>query len=85
VRGRRRRGSELDDVRPHDWHASWTAELVALIRVLRRSVDLQQQQDDLLERICDAPFMAAKELPAVDPAQRAVPATERANAPPLSA
>ena len=79
ARGRGRRGSELDRIRPTRWDPEWTSELLTLVRTLTRSIEVRPQQDDLLERICDGPLIAADELPAVDPAQRAVPPTERAD------
>lgn len=80
ARGRGRRSSELDAIRPSTWDPAWSSELVELLTVLTRAVELEPEQDDLLERICAGPLIAASDLPPVDEAQRAVPATERANA-----
>jgi hypothetical protein len=82
ARGRGRRGSELDTIRPNRWHPDWTSELVELVRAIQQSVELHSEQDDLLTRICDGPLVAAAELPDCDDAQRAVPRTERPDEPP---
>ena len=54
-RGRGRRSSELDDIRPGEWRPEWNDELLELLRVLERSIELQPQQDDRLGRIVDGP------------------------------
>jgi len=76
AKGRGKRLSELDRIRPAEWAPSWTDELLDLVVALTRTIELRPRQDELLERISSGPLIAADELPDVDPAQRAVPPTE---------
>lgn len=76
-KGRGRKSSELDDIRPDQWHESWTRELLDLLRALHGSLALQPTQDDLLARICDGALIAADNLPTPTATERAVPKTIR--------
>ncbi len=49
---RGRRSSKLDYVVPTYWRPDFTTELLNLLQVLERLVDLQPDQADLLDRIC---------------------------------
>jgi len=76
ARGRGKRGSELDNIRPESWAPEWTDELLDLLRTLTATVDLRPKQADLLERILGSPLVPATDLPAPRPEEQAVPATE---------
>ncbi len=76
-KGRGKKSSELDDIRPHSWQEEWTAELLELLRALDGSLLLQPAQDDLLARIADGPLIDASDLPSPSPAERQVPITIR--------
>ena len=76
-RGRGRRTSELDDIRPTGWSDAWNDELLDLLRALIAFCELRPDQDDLLGRICDGPLIAAASLPLPEEDERAVAATER--------
>jgi len=75
TQGRGRRSSELDAIRPDQWHPEWSDELLWLLRALHRSIESQARQDDLLRRIVEGPLIRAEELPEPTAAERAVPAT----------
>lgn len=74
-RGRGRRGSELDEIRPSEWLAEWSKELIDLISVLSLSIDRQPAQQALLEQVLDGPLIDASSLPEPTPAERQVPET----------
>ncbi len=77
ARGRGRRSSELDNIRPAVWRDSWNDELLDLLGVLTESCELRANQDDLLARICDGAQIPADSLPKPTDDERAVPPTER--------
>jgi len=70
-----RRSSPLDDIHAERWPHEWTTELLDLLTVLRRLVELEPQQADLLEQILAGPQITVGDLTAsgVFP----VPATAR--------
>ncbi len=76
-KGRGRRSSALDAIRPEHWLDAWNDELLDLLRTLTHSLDLRPEQDELLAAVCDGPLIAADDLPQPAPEERAVPATER--------
>jgi hypothetical protein len=57
-----RRSSRLDDIHPTSWSPQYTTELLELLNVLGRLVDLEPAQADLLERICAAPQITITDL-----------------------
>ncbi|WP_159942087.1 type ISP restriction/modification enzyme [Nocardiopsis sp. FR6] len=57
-----RRGSPLDDIRPNRWTPEFTEQLLHLITVLTRLVDLEPSQRDLLARIRTGPLITVEEL-----------------------
>lgn len=63
----------LDHVRPTAWPDAWNDELLDLLRVLTRTLDLQPAQAALLDRICAGPRVSAAELPTPTMAQRKPP------------
>jgi hypothetical protein len=60
--GDRRPPSKLGELQPDHWLAEYTTELINVLNVLGRLVELEQPQADLLERICSAETISADEL-----------------------
>ena len=60
--GDRRAPSKLGDIRPDHWLAEYTTELINLLNVLGRLVDLEPAQAALLERVCAGPTISAEDL-----------------------
>ncbi len=60
--GDRRPPSKLGEIQPDHWLAEYTAELLDTIRVLGRLVELEPQQAELLDAICEAPTISKAEL-----------------------
>lgn len=63
----------LDGIRPTTWPDGWNDELLDLLRMLTRTLDLQPIQADLLERICAGPLIPASQLPKPTALQRKPP------------
>jgi len=61
---RGRRSSKLDHVVPTYWRPDYTTELLNLLQVLGRLVELHPAQADLLDRICAGVQITAAELEA---------------------
>ena len=60
--GERRQPSKLGAIQPDHWLAEYTTELINVLNVLGRLVDLEQAQADLLGRICFSQLISADEL-----------------------
>jgi hypothetical protein len=60
--GDRRPPSRLGDIQPDHWLAEYTTELINLLNVLGRLVELEPAQAGLLERVCSGQLMSADEL-----------------------
>jgi hypothetical protein len=60
--GERRQPSPLGDIQPDYWLAEYTTELLNLLNVLGRLIDLETQQAQLLETICNGPTISAHDL-----------------------
>lgn len=58
--GDRRPPSPLEGIQPDHWLASYTSDLIDLLHVLRGLVDLEPEQADLLDRICEGPLVSAE-------------------------
>jgi hypothetical protein len=56
--GDRRPPSKLGDIQPDHWLAEYTTELLNVLRVLALLVELESQQAELLEAICEGPTLA---------------------------
>jgi hypothetical protein len=54
--------SPLDNIHASSWDPAWTTELVELLTVLTRLVDLEPQQADLLERVVTGPILTMDAL-----------------------
>ncbi|WP_240957782.1 type ISP restriction/modification enzyme [Streptomyces chilikensis] len=57
-----KRTSPLDDIHVEVWPGEWTEELVQLLSVLRRLVDLLPAQRELLAEVLDGPVITEKDL-----------------------
>ncbi|MGY1972970.1 type ISP restriction/modification enzyme [Nocardia gipuzkoensis] len=57
-----KRTSPLDEIYPDQWPAKFTSELLELLHVLGRCVDLHERQTELLERICAGQCISMTEL-----------------------
>lgn len=72
-----RKSSPLDDIHAERWPHEWTVELNDLLTVLRRLVDLEPVQQDLLEQVLAGPLITMADLttagvfPVPDAARRA--------------
>jgi hypothetical protein len=55
--------SPLDHIRPTAWLDEWTTELLELLSVLQRTIDLQPVGVELLDRILGGPLINASDLP----------------------
>jgi hypothetical protein len=58
IMGDRRPPSPLSDVQPAGWLAEYTTELINVLNVLGRLVQLEPVQADVLERVCAAELLA---------------------------
>lgn len=60
--GDRRPPSPLDSIQPDHWLPEYTSDLIDLLNVLGRLINLEPAQADLLERICAGPLQSMDEL-----------------------
>lgn len=60
--GDRRLPSPLGDIQPDHWLAEYTTELINVLNVLGKLVELEPAQADLLEQICSTPTISFDEL-----------------------
>ncbi|BAC19761.1 type ISP restriction/modification enzyme [Corynebacterium efficiens] len=65
----------LDRIRPTEWEDEWNDELLDLLRMLTRTVELGPQQMQLLEEIVQGELITADQLPSPTDAERKVPKT----------
>jgi hypothetical protein len=68
-----RSSSPLDEIRPNQWTAELTRELLELIWVLEHTIDLLPSVDAFLAEILDSETVAAAELPSPSVSDRAEP------------
>ena len=73
--GNRRPPSPLGNIQPDHWLATYTTELINVLNVLGRLVEIEPQQAALLEQICAGPTIGTGELQAAG--ALASPATTR--------
>ena len=66
-----KKSSDLDDIRPTRWTQS--KELLLLLSILERTVEVTPQAADLLDRIVNGPLIPATDLPTPTPAERKPP------------
>lgn len=60
--GDRRPPSSLGEVQPERWPAEYTTDLLDMLNVLGRLVELEPRQADLLDRICAGPTVTLADL-----------------------
>ncbi|HVQ36458.1 MAG TPA: type ISP restriction/modification enzyme [Pyrinomonadaceae bacterium] len=60
--GDRRPPSKLGNIQPDHWLPEYTTELINVLNVLGRLIELEPTQAELLERICSGPMLSAEEL-----------------------
>jgi hypothetical protein len=60
--GDRRKPSPLGDIQPDRWLPEYTTELINLLNILGRLIDLEPHQAALLERICEGPLIPAAQF-----------------------
>jgi hypothetical protein len=71
--GDRRPPSKLGEIQPDHWLAEYTTELINVLNVIGRLIELEPSQSDLLEQICSDQMISFDELRAAG--AFAVPAT----------
>ncbi len=54
--------SDLDRVHLDDWPARWSVDLIDLLTVLTRLVELRPAQSELLERVLEGPLLTSADL-----------------------
>jgi hypothetical protein len=64
--GDRRPPSKLGEIQPDHWLAEYTTELINVLNVLGRLIELEPAQADLLEQVCSGQTISADELRAAD-------------------
>lgn len=69
----------LDQIRPTEWEDEWNDELLDLLRVLTKTIQLGEKQAHLLEEIVQSDLIPADELPIPSDDERKVPATIKRN------
>jgi hypothetical protein len=57
-----RKSSPLDNIHSEEWPAEFTTELLQLLHVLTLCVELEPDQADLLEKICNSPLISVDDL-----------------------
>src|SRR5438270_12869144 len=60
--GDRRPPSPLGDIQPDHWLAEYTTELLNVLNVLGRLVELEPAEASLLEKVCSGPTISEEEL-----------------------
>lgn len=60
--GDRRTPSPLGEIQPDAWPAEYTTELLNVLHVLGRLIELEPLQADLLQRICASPTLTEEAL-----------------------
>lgn len=70
-------GSPLDQIRPAQWPDEWTIELLELLSILHRTVELKPQGNNLLDHILGGSLISASELPAPPAVLRKPPGNRR--------
>jgi hypothetical protein len=73
---RGRRSSPLDDVVPSEWSADLGRELLELLWVLEKTLEIYPEQKELLQKVLEGPLFTVDELPTPTPEQREPPGGE---------
>lgn len=72
-----RRSSPLDDMHVDDWPGAWTVELIEVLSVLRRLVELEERQSALLDAVLAGPLLSMADLAGLGVQWPATPADRR--------
>jgi hypothetical protein len=64
--GDRRQPSKLGDIQPDHWLSEYTTELLNVLHVIGRLIELEPAQADMLDRICSGPTISVEELRAAE-------------------
>jgi len=73
--------SPLDAIRPDTWLKVWNTELIELLAMLDKTIELRSEGVALLDRVLQGPMIAADELPSPPDQLRQAPATARGEGP----
>jgi hypothetical protein len=71
--------SPLDAIRPETWLDEWNTELLELLAVLDRTIELRGKGVALLDRVMQGPLIAAAELPSPPDRRRQPPKASRSD------
>ena len=71
MRGSGRKSSPLDNIRPESW--DFIEDLLELLWVLERTIELQPVGAGLLEKVCESELFSAAELPTPSATERRAP------------
>lgn len=75
-----RKSSPLDEIRPREWPAEFTEELLELLWVLEHTFDVSSDLAAFLEAVIQGDVLAAEDLPAPTENERKAPEIPRGNA-----
>ncbi len=80
IMGDRRPPSKLGEIQPDHWLAEYTTELINVLHVIGRLIELEPTQAALLERICSGPTIPADEFHSGDAIETPKASTRRRKA-----
>jgi hypothetical protein len=75
-----RKSSSLDEIRPREWPAEFTEELLELLWVLEHTVNMSADLATFLEAVIQGDILSAEDLPQPTEEQRKAPEIPRGNA-----
>jgi len=75
-----RKSSPLDEIRPREWPAEFTEELLELLWVLEHTINMSSDLSTFFEAVIQGDVLAAEDLPAPTEDQRKAPEIPRGNA-----
>jgi hypothetical protein len=70
----------LDEIRPREWPAQFTEELLELLWVIEHTVNMSADLTTFLEAVLQSNVLAAEDLPRPTEEQRRAPEIPRGNA-----
>ena len=74
-----RKSSPLDEIRPREWPAEFTEELLELLWVLEHTVNMSSDLVTFLESVLQSDVLSAEDLPTPTENQRKAPEIPRGN------
>jgi len=75
-----RKSSPLDEVRPREWPAEFTEELLELLWVLEHTVNMSSDMTTFFEAVLQGDILSTEDLPTPTENQRKAPEIPRGNA-----